>query len=394
MSKERLPRGVRRRGDSLVVSFALADGSIERRALGPVSVSYAVEQRAIYQRQVREGNYQKKQPRPKEKRRTVSDLWETYLDSYKLAGKKAAWRQEDAWAHLSPVFGALRPEQLTTAAVISYQKMRQAEGASNGTTNRETSALCAALTHAARQTVEGGKPLLERVPIFPSKLRESAPRSGFVTESQYKALAAVAQPLWLRAFLAAAFSFGFRRGELLNLRVRQIDFFGRWIILEAGSTKNGEGRKAAMTAELFELMKLCCSGKNPDDYVFTREDKTPVRDPRDEWQRACVAAGLGKFVPAKNGDGEEYRKYIGLTPHDLRRSAVRNMVRKAIPQSVAMKISGHKTAAVFRRYDICDEADLTEATRKIETYTPSIETDTKTDTKAIPLENTCTQKLA
>lgn len=309
--KPELPRGLRWRGDSVVVSFALADGTIERRSLGEVSVSYAVEQLNIYRRQVREGNYQKKQPRPKERRHTVADLWETYLDSYKLAGKKAAWRQEDAWKHLSPVFGALRPEQLTTAAVISYQKTRQAEGASNGTTNRETSALCAALTHAARQTVEGGKSLLERVPIFPSKLRESAPRSGFIDEKQYRALAAAAKPLWLRAFLAAAFSFGFRRGELLNLRARQIDFFGRWIVLEHGTTKNGASRKAQMTGELFELMKACCTGKNPDDYVFTREDGEPVRDPRDEWQRACVAAGLGKFVPAKNGDGEEYLQYQG-----------------------------------------------------------------------------------
>ena len=53
MSSEKLPRGIQRRGDSLVAVFALADGRIERRSLGPVSVSYAKGQRAIYQRQVR-----------------------------------------------------------------------------------------------------------------------------------------------------------------------------------------------------------------------------------------------------------------------------------------------------------------------------------------------------
>lgn len=50
MKKPELPRGLRWRGDSIVAVFALTDGSIERRALGEVSVSYAVEQLNIYRR--------------------------------------------------------------------------------------------------------------------------------------------------------------------------------------------------------------------------------------------------------------------------------------------------------------------------------------------------------
>jgi integrase len=64
---------------------------------------------------------------------------------------------------------------------------------------------------------------------------------GFITDEQYRVLAVNAKPLWLRCLIAVAYSFGFRKGELLNLRVRQVDFFDRWLLLEQGTTKNDEG---------------------------------------------------------------------------------------------------------------------------------------------------------
>jgi integrase len=55
----------------------------------------------------------------------------------------------------------------------------------------------------------------------------------------------------------------------------------------------------------------------------------------------------------------------GLLLHDLRRSAVRNLERAGISRSVAMKLTGHKTEAVYRRYAIVAESDLRDAGTKL-----------------------------
>ena len=82
-------------------------------------------------------------------------------------------------------------------------------------------------------------------------------------------------------------------------------------------------------------------------WVFHRNG-TPIRDFRAAWQTACDEAG----VP-------------GRIAHDFRRTAVRNLERAGVSRSTAMKLTGHKTEAVYRRYAIVSEADLTEGIAKL-----------------------------
>lgn len=166
--------------------------------------------------------------------------------------------------------------------------------------------------------------------------------------------------LWLRALLTTAYSFAFRKGELLSLRVRQLDLANGTIRLKAGTTKNGEGRVIVMTREVATLLTACILGKQPDDFVFTRPDKKPkngtlvkgkpVKGFRKVWDTVCTRAG----VP-------------GLLFHDPRRSGVRKLRRLGVQESFATRISGHETRSVFERYNIVDGADLADAASRLDT---------------------------
>jgi integrase len=158
-----------------------------------------------------------------------------------------------------------------------------------------------------------------------------------------------AKHVWLRGFLAVAFNFGFRKSELLALRVRQVNLADRTIQLLPGTTKNDKGRTVRMTEDVYQRLAPCVKGKKPEDAVFTWENGDPVKDFRVAWDKMCEAAK------------------VNIDPHDFRRTAVRNLVRSGVSEKVAMRISGHVTRSVFDRYDIGSEDDLVDAAKKLET---------------------------
>jgi integrase len=94
--------------------------------------------------------------------------------------------------------------------------------------------------------------------------------------------------------------------------------------------------------------------------IMTKENPTPswvpIGDFRKVWETACAKCGLA-----------------GRIFHDLRRSAVRNLIRAGVQERVAMRISGHKTRSVFDRYNIIDESDLKLAVRKLQKFQDAAE---------------------
>jgi len=239
-----------------------------------------------------------------------------------------------------------------------YTLQRRAEGASDGSVILELAVLLRALRLGLRNRKLLRAPEIDMPP-------EPHARRGFLEPDQYRTLLA-ALPEWLRPLVAVAYWSGMRRGELCSLtwdHVR-LDESRPHIRLEQGETKNGEGRTIPLAGEALELVRMqkALRDANFSDcpYVFFRPARRCERRPP-TWRRA------GDFSKTWRSATEAVR-VPGLLLHDLRRSAVRNLVRAGVPQSVAMSISGHKTPSVFMRYDITSGDERFEAMERVGRY--------------------------
>ena len=274
-------------------------------------------------------------------RTTFDELTEDLIRDYKRNGRRSLPRLMRSIKQLSHMFGGIRATTITPALINKYIEDRLEAGASNATVNRELSAL-KRMFHLGQMSDK-----LYRVPSF-ALLKENNVRSGFFEQEELERLLPEL-PIYLRPVVLFAYYTGWRKGEILNLKWDQVDLEEKTVRLEPGTTKSGEGRTIYLEGELLQILKELRSKRRLDcDHVFLGTKGKPVRSLRTAWDNACSRAGLK-----------------GRIFHDLRRTAVRNMVRAGIPERVAMMISGHKTRSVFDRYNIVSPSDLKKAAQLI-----------------------------
>ena len=309
----------------------------------------------------------------------ISQLYEhlcTWNKAHSKNTETARWR-----LHLQQPFGKVVANRLSSSQVLEYRTERTAAGAAKATVNREL----AMLRRMYRLGHQASPPLVTVLPHIPLASERGNERKGFVEAADYLKLRQAAEfsgELWLQTFVELAYSYGWRRGELLALQCRQCNFDTSTIHLEGDQSKNDEGREVVMTSHVYDLLKLACKGKKPDQHVLTRKDGdvvTDVKDVRCAWRNLCVSVGLGQWVCRTKGCGTAQTqqgrcpkcharnwKYRGLLVHDMRRSAARAMRQAGLPETVAMSVTGHRTSSMFRRYAIVDHADQLKAATAIE----------------------------
>jgi integrase len=309
---------------------------------------------------------------PDVERTTFGDLATGLLNDYKANGRRSIARIEDALEHLRTFFGGDRIEDeqkhlkgfsggdraiaITSDRVTMYAVDRQAQDAANATINREL----AALKHAFRLAADAGR--VAAVPRI-KLLEENNAREGFVEHAQFLAIRE-ALPAHLKDPVSFLYHSGWRVNEMRTLEWR--DVFEEAIVLRRERSKSKKPRTLPLKGELAGIIERAEAVRRPDCRFVFHVDGRPLGSFRKSWATACKKAGTP-----------------GLLVHDLRRSAVRNLIRAGVSQSVAMRVTGHRTADVFRRYDITSNEDLANAMDQLSDHLAK----QPTQAKVVPLRS-------
>ncbi|HEV2522715.1 MAG TPA: tyrosine-type recombinase/integrase [Candidatus Acidoferrales bacterium] len=282
------------------------------------------------------------------------EVRDALVAEYKNQGRASVFTHKDGTEyigglnHLDDFFKGMRVTDITTDTLRRYIESRRKAGAADPTIRRQLVLLRSMLNQARKE----GRLRLADIPHFPMP-PDSKPRKGFVNPDVFVQLRA-AMPENLRPLITFLYYTGCRTGAAKKITWDMVSKDCQEIELPGEITKNGEPLTLPLVGiGLKEVSVMLKKMFRKEGSVF---DSTNFRK---EWATACHKLGLG----VKDG-----WRYHGLTPHDFRRSAARNLRRAGVTEDVAMSVTGHKSRTVFSRYNITDTADIHEALVKVGQY--------------------------
>lgn len=312
-------------------------------------------------------------------RLTVGDLVEGHLAVLEIEKPtryekaKYAWetRMKDKFAHIDAreFQGEHTKHYIHWAIGVKKKQWKPlATPLAKATANRDVAVLQGAYTYA--KTVKS----FSYRPYFHVHDESDNVREGFLEQHEFDACTAVIKKmgspfLWLWALLTMAYECGNRRGELQTLKVSQFNRIDRIIRLKGRDTKTGKPREVGCSDELYALLTVCCEGKQPEDYIFTRMRR---------WKRD------GKYTGLSMGQVGDFRKLwrgilteVGIYPgrdvllHDFRRSAVTNMIQADVDRDEIRQHTGHSEsgmASMISRYHMLKRERVLDVAKRVEAY--------------------------
>jgi len=333
------------------------DGTFHREPCGK-DVTSKTDARAVLRgihKEITRGSYLT----PVQRQVTVNDLLDELVVYLKNKGAASARKVESHVRAVKSALGRVRAVDLNSAAVERYQRDRLEAGRAPATVNRECEALGQALRRAA-DVKPARIPTALKIP----RLTVQNARQGFLGRADYVALRAALADADVRDYIDWFWWTGMRPGEIRQLTWSMLDRETWTLNLSPKADKTRKGRVLAVTGPLREIVDRRLVARRLDSsLIFHRVSKgragQPIRDFRLQWRAALKAAGLAP----------------GLLPYDLRRSALRNMIRGGTDYTVAMKISGHRTRSTFDRYNITSAEDISAAITRTAAYVATLPTE-------------------
>lgn len=277
----------------------------------------------------------------------ISVLLDLVIEDYRFHDRADLQEAEQRINRLlNPEFGHLRAAGFTTKAVNAYISRRQKEGRKNSTINREL----ALLRRSFRLGYEHDPPFVFRLPVIKT-LPEDNVREGFLEADKYKLILDALKDE-IKPVFVVAYHLGMRIGELLAIKRSWVDLEESLIYVNGRVMKDRNPKTAPIYGDMKPWLEMLLRHGRIESpkcvWLFSRNGK-PVKSFKADWKSACKKAG----VP-------------DLRFHDLRRTAVRNMIRAGVPEKIAVLISGHKTASMLWRYNITDVPDIRNAGTRTE----------------------------
>jgi len=324
----------------------------------------------------------------KGRKRTIGELVEALRKDFELRGKASPPTLSNL-RRIDRDFGMQRATAMTRSHIDDYIAQRLADGDRPATVNRALQLLSQAF-----KFTEVSGPRIRKLSEVGNE------RQGFLEVEQVETVVAHL-PEYLRDFVKCDHLIGWRKASLQSLRWP--DVIDDVIYLRAVNSKTRKPETVPIEGELRDIIdrrRAAAVWQSQDglarfsEFVFHDQGR-PIGDFRKAWATACVAAGVGKFVCRTcDADVDENRKcskcgqtwrredlkYVGAIFHDFRRTAARNLIRAGVPVPVAMKITGHRTDSMFRRYAIVSEDQKREALAKTQAYLAAA-----TERKVIPM---------
>jgi integrase len=259
----------------------------------------------------------------KDERIAFAKFADEFMKTYSKPNKKSWRRDEVSLVHLKDHFKGQTLQDIMAEEVERYKAKRRDEAASPATVNRELACLKTLLTKA----VEWGK--IDRNPAARvRKFPERNIRERILTRDEIQLLLAAAAP-HLRPILVVALGTGMRRGEILCLRWRSVDFSHGFILVE--DSKSGKSRKVPVSSLVRESLKAM---KPEGEFVFMNPNtRTHVQDVKAAFRGACQRAALK-----------------GVTFHSLRHTAASAMIEAGVDVVTVGRILGHSSIVMTQRY--------------------------------------------